>query len=109
MKKIEFDMNKIKEFVHDNSNYINYMYIYNILINEEKLSKEILKDDDKLTYLILLIENTYLKSMPKYDLAFICGVVADYSDEILSNNLETDLENLCSEAFIEYCRDIKWE
>ena len=78
-----------------------YLYIYYILTNEESLTNNILDDEKKMEFLILLIENTYLYGEKRFDLAFICGVASDYIDEIFEENMtEEDLDNLCDETLL---------
>lgn len=92
---------KFKQIVNDNKDNMRYLYIYYILTIEENLKEDIINDDLKMKLLILLIENTYLYGDKRFDLAFICGVVSDYVDEIFKENMtEKELDNLCDETFL---------
>jgi hypothetical protein len=67
------DFNKFREIVNDNKENMVYLYIYYVLKIEESLKKDIVNDEDKMKFLILLIENAYLYGEGRFDLAFICG------------------------------------
>ena len=95
---------RIRKIVNENKDELRYSYIYDILVNEENLPQEIVDDDLKMRYLINLVENTYLNSEKPFDLAFICGVAKDYSEELISNKLDLDFETLCEESLIEAYR-----
>ncbi len=95
------DISKLKKVIQDNKDDMTYLYIYYILTNEESLTNNILDDEKKMEFLILLIENTYLYGEKRFDLAFICGVASDYIDEIFEENMtEEDLDNLCDETLL---------
>ena len=95
------DISKLKKVIQDNKDDMTYLYIYYILTNEESLTNNILDDEKKMEFLILLIENTDLYGEKRFDLAFICGVASDYIDEIFEENMtEEDLDNLCDETLL---------
>lgn len=96
------DLKKIKEIVDNNKKEIRNIYMYNILVNEEKIPLNIVNDNTKMSYIMEMIEKVYLEN--DYDLAFICGVANMYLTEILEENPDYNLENLCSETFIEMNR-----
>lgn len=92
------NLKKIKEVVDSNKKEIRHMYMYNILVNEEKMPLDIVSDNTKMSYIMEMIENVYSEN--DYDLAFICKVASMYSTEILGENPDYNLVDLCSETFI---------
>jgi hypothetical protein len=98
---------KFKQIINDNKKDMTYIYIYYILTVEEELKADIVNDEQKMKFLILLIENTYLYGEKRFDLAFVCGVASDYVDEIFNENMDAEeLDNLCDETFLNMTHEI---
>lgn len=94
------EIKKFKKVVDEYKDDITSLYIYYILVNDEELSKEIIDDELKMKFLILLINNAYLYGEKVYPLEFISEVAVSYIEEIMNNEVDAEeLENLCSETY----------